>query len=152
MEGKLFAFVRLRLSKFSTNLTFPPQQTVKRSDDTHEFCKDFTRNLTSACAYLVIQIGSWLVLWPYRAYYNYCHQLMLTSLRFRFTVSTSFTWAILFASTFDSVFSSTTNTCSPHFSVLLKFLDGLAPIQKSESYTSLSFYFFPPTRTRLAMF
>ena len=81
MESKLFVLAWLRPYKNKKfQLTFS-QQTVKRSDDTHEFCKDVTRNLLSACAYLVIQIGSWPVLRSYRAYLNYCHQLMLISVR-----------------------------------------------------------------------
>ena len=99
MEGKPFVLVRLRALKISTILSFPPQQTVKRSDDTHEFCKDFYQDLISACTYLVVQIGSWLVLWSYGAYFDYCHQPMLISVSFKFTVSTSSTWAILFAFT-----------------------------------------------------
>lgn len=48
---------------------------------------------------------------------------------------------------FRLVFPSSTNTCSPHFSVLPNSFDGLAPIQKSESYASLSSVFPPDAYT-----
>ena len=44
------------------------------------------------------------MLWSYRAYLNYYHQLILISIPFRITVFTSFTWGNLFALTFNSVF------------------------------------------------
>jgi hypothetical protein len=75
------------LKKTQSPCFFPPQQTVKRSDETHEFCRAFTYILISACAYLVIQIGSWFVHWSCSTYFDYSHQLMLSSVPFRCTVS-----------------------------------------------------------------
>ena len=78
----------LEVYKKTQPLAFlPPQQTVKRSDETHEFCRDFACILISTCAYLVIQIGSWFVHWSCSTYFDYSHQLMFISVPFRFIVS-----------------------------------------------------------------